>query len=191
MSVLLCLLLAAVVILAWRMQLKRRENRSLAQHYAEVTHGARLALVGEITASVTHEVTQPLSAMLSNVETAELLLRRPNPDLNVICEILADVRNDALRAHGIVQRLRPMLRKRDVHFEMVDLNALVSNILTLLASDAASHHVELKSVLDPALPTISADPIHLQQVVLNLLINAMHSMDGVGSPLRRVEVQTQ
>jgi len=191
LGLLVFLLLVTVVIFTVKMRHRGGVDRSLERHYAEVTHGARLALVGEITASVTHEVTQPLSAMLSNVETAELLLRRPNPDLNVICEILADVRNDAMRAHGIVQRLRPMLRKRDVHFEMVDLNALVSNILTLLASDAASHHVELKSVLDPALPTISADPIHLQQVVLNLLINAMHSMDGVGSPLRRVEVQTQ
>jgi two-component system sensor kinase FixL len=191
MSMLLCLLLAAVVILAWRMQQKRRENRSLAQHYADVTHAARLALVGEITASVTHEVTQPLSAMLSNVETADLLLRRPNPDIKGVCEILADVRNDALRAHGILQRLRPMLRKRDVHFEPVDLNALVSNILTLISGDAASHQVEVQSFLDPTIPPISADSIHLQQVLLNLLINAMHSMDDDGSALRRLEVRTQ
>jgi len=139
---------------------------------------------------VTHEVTQPLSAMLSNVETADLLLRRPNPDIKMICEILADVRNDALRAHGIVMRLRPMLRKRDVQFESVDLNTLVSNILQLIAGDAAAHQVEVKSVLDPSVPTLRADPIHLQQVLLNLMINAMHSMEDAGAPVKCLEVRT-
>jgi len=189
-GLLLCVLLVIVAVLLFRRQRNEHIGRRLEQHYSEITHAARLALVGEITASVTHEVTQPLSAMLSNVETAELLLRRPNPDIKGICEILADVRNDALRAHGIVQRLRPMLGKRDVQFEPVDVNALVSNILTLVSGDAASHKVELQSALDPAVPTTRGDPIHLQQVLLNLLLNGMHAMDEADTPCKRLEVRT-
>jgi signal transduction histidine kinase len=83
-----------------------------------------------------------------------------------------------------------MLRKRDVHFESVDLNSLVSNILQLIAGDAASHQVDVKSFLDPSVPVISADPIHLQQVLLNLMINAMHSMEDAGTAPKRLEVRT-
>ena len=185
------LVLALLCIIALQMHRQHRAKEGLERRYSQITHAARLALIGEITASVTHEVTQPLSAILSNVETAQLLLRREGTDRTILNEILADVRSDALRAHGIVQRLRPMLRTRDVRFEIVDINALVSNVIMLIKPDAASHRVEVSAELDPRVPLVSVDPIHLQQVLLNLLINGMHAMDDHAAGAKRLEVRTQ
>ena len=172
----------------------RRHSRAKAdsrKQYAEITHAARLALVGEISASIAHEVTQPLSAILSNVETAETLLRQPNPNLVPILEILEDVRNDDLRAHGIVRKLRMLLRKRELQFEYVDINALTASVLTLVLPDALRRNVVIRTALDPVLPKVPADPVHLQQVLLNLIINAMDAMDDTPSAARWLEVRTE
>src|SRR5215510_10248760 len=172
------LVLQAIVIIALLVQ-NRRHNRARAdvqRQYAEITHAARLALIGEITASVAHEVTQPLSAILSNVETAELLLSQPTPNVAMVREILKDVRQDDLRADSIVRRLRTLLRKRELQLEDVDVNALTSSVLALILPDAVRRNILIRTALDPALPRASADPVHLQQVLLNLVINAMDSM---------------
>src|SRR4051812_15447547 len=119
-----------VVIVALLVQHRRhhRARADVQRQYAEITHAARLALIGEITASVAHEVTQPLSAILSNVETAELLLSQPQPNVPMVREILKDVRQDDLRADSIVRRLRTLLRKRELQLEDVDVNALASSV---------------------------------------------------------------
>lgn len=191
----LSLLILTLVLgcMLWRQIRNEREAQiSLQKHYAEITHSARLALVGELTASVTHEVTQPLSAILSNVDTALLVIDRPDADLRLIREILIDVRKDDLRAHSIVQRLRPMLRRRAVEFERVDLNKLVSNVMTLIVPDAKAHDVALKVALDPRLEAVPADPVHIEQVLLNLLINALHAINETPRSSGRVlEVRTE
>jgi signal transduction histidine kinase len=169
----------------------RRAQANSQRQYAEITHAARLALAGEISASIAHEVTQPLSAILSNVETAETLLRKPAPDLATILEILEDVRKDDLRAHGIVRKLRMLLRKRELQFEHVDVNALASSVLTLVLPDAVRRNVVIHTTLDPALPKVPADPVHLQQVLLNLIINAMDAMDDTPVATRWLEVRTE
>jgi C4-dicarboxylate-specific signal transduction histidine kinase len=161
------------------------------RQYAEITHAGRLALAGEISASIAHEVTQPLSAILSNVETAETLLRRPAPDLAVILEILEDVRKDDLRAHGIVCKLRMLLRKRELQFEHVDVNALATSVLALVLPDALRRNVVIHTTLDPELPKVPADPVHLQQVLLNLIINAMDAMEETPAASRWLEVRTE
>ncbi|HEY4370119.1 MAG TPA: ATP-binding protein [Steroidobacteraceae bacterium] len=187
------LALQTVFIIALLVQ-NRRHSRARAdvqRQYADITHAARLALIGEITASVAHEVTQPLSAILSNIETADLLLRQPQPNIPMVREILADVRQDDLRADGIVRRLRTLLRKRELQLEDVDVNALASSVLSLVLPDAVRRSVVIRTSLDPALPRAFADPVHLQQVLLNLLINAMDSMKDMPAERRVLEVRTE
>jgi len=187
------LALQTVLIIALLVQ-NRRHSRARAdtqRQYAEITHAARLALIGEITASVAHEVTQPLSAILSNVETAELLLGQPQPNVPKVLEILADVRQDDLRADSIVRRLRTLLRKRELQLEDVDVNALASSVLSLVLPDAVRRNVLIRTSLDPALPRATADPVHLQQVLLNLVINAMDSMKNTPLEQRVLEIRTE
>ena len=187
------LALQTILIIALLVQ-NRRYSRARAdarRQYAEITHAARLALIGEITASVAHEVTQPLSAILSNVETADLLLRQPQPNVVMVREILADVRQDDLRADSIVRRLRTLLRKRELQLEEVDVNALASSVLALVLPDAVRRNVAIRTSFDPALPRASADPVHLQQVLLNLMINAMDAMKDTPVERRVLEVRTE
>ncbi len=189
---LLFLTLVLAGVLFAQVRKEREAKRSLEKYYAEITHASRLALVGEITAAVTHEVIQPLSAILSNVDTALLVLDHPDSDPRLLRDILIDVRNDDLRAHGIVQRLRPMLRKRVVEFERVDLNKLVSNATTLVLPDAKARDVALRVALDPHVEAVLADPVHIQQVLLNLLINALHAISSTAPGSKRLlEVRTE
>lgn len=187
------LVVQTILIIALLVQNRRhaRERADAQRQYAEITHAARLALIGEITASVAHEVTQPLSAILSNVETAELLLRQPHPNVPLVLEILADVRQDDLRADNIVRRLRTLLRKRELQLEEVDVNALASSVLSLVLPEAVRRNVLIRTSLDPGLPRASADPVHLQQVLLNLVINGMDSMENTPADQRVLEVRTE
>lgn len=158
--------------------LRRHRRRGQARHVGvEVTHHARLALAGELTASIAHEIAQPLSAIQNNVETAELLLHQSAASTEGIGPILADIKRDNLRAHEIVNRLRALLRKRELQLEPTDINGLVNNAVLLIRADAERRQVQLRPELEPGLPPICADPIHLQQVVLNLLVNAMDAMN--------------
>ena len=190
-SALLVLQMVFIVLLLIQNRRLSRARAETRRQQAEVTHAARLALIGEITASVAHEVTQPLSAILSNVETAEVLLRQPQPNLSLVLEILADVRHDDLRADSIVRRLRTLLRKRELQLEDVDVNALASSVLALVLPDAVRRSIAIRTALDPDLPHAFADPVHLQQVLLNLLINAMDAMKDTPADRRVLEVRTE
>lgn len=185
--------LQVIVIIALVIQNRRysRARAAVQRGYADLTHASRLALIGEITASVAHEVTQPLSAILANIETADLLLSQPQPNVAEVREILADVRQDDLRAHSIVCRLRSLLRKRELQLEEVDVNGLVSSVLSLILPDALRRNITIRTSLDPALPRAFADPVHLQQVLLNLLINAMNAMTDTPADRRVLEVRTE
>jgi len=181
--------LIVVLILNHRRQL--RSMVAARRQYADFTHAARLSVVGELTAAIVHEVTQPLSAILSNVETAELLLQSPNPKLAPVLDILTDVRQDDLRAYDLVRGLRSLLRKRELEFEPIDINRLVADVLRLVQPDAARRGMVIDAVLAAELPTLQADPVHVQQVLLNLVINAMEAMHDTPRADRLVEVRTR
>jgi signal transduction histidine kinase len=190
-SVLLALQMVFIIALLIQNRRYSRSRAAVERGYAELTHASRLALIGEITASVAHEVTQPLSAILANIDTADMLLSQPEPNVALVREILADVRQDDLRAHSIVRRLRTLLRKRELQLEEVDVNALASSVLSLVLPDALRRSITIRTSLDPALPKAFADPVHLQQVLLNLLINAMNAMTDTPADRRVLEVRTE
>lgn len=190
MAALICVqlvVLTALVILSRRWGRARIE---VEKCYTELTHAARLCVAGEITAAIAHEVTQPLSAILSNAETAELLLLQRQPDLAALREIVADIRRDDLRASDIVQQLRALLRKRELQFERIDINGMAAQALRLIHSAAIHRNVVVRTALDPQLPSVNADPVHLQQVLLNLLLNAMDAMQETASDARLLDVRT-
>lgn len=192
-SIGILLLIQTVLVVALLIQdrRRRRAQRNADRLQSEMTHAARLALAGEITASIAHEITQPLSAILSNVETAELLLSQPIANTATLSDILADIKRDDLRAHEIVRRLRSLLRKREMRQERHDLNALVSNSVALLRADAIRRNVLVTFDLEQGLPQVYVDPVHLQQVVLNLLLNAMDAMVETPTGERTLGVQTR
>jgi signal transduction histidine kinase len=181
-----------VMILALFVDNRRQRRASLeAQHQrSQLTHAARMALIGEITASITHEVSQPMGAILSNADTVEILLGRPDPPLDEIREIVADIRRDDLRAHEIIKRLRPLLKKREFHSEPINLNDVAASVLGLIQPVARRHNVTVRTALDARLPPIHGDSVHLQQVLLNLVLNAMDAMTSAETDARVLCVST-
>jgi signal transduction histidine kinase len=183
------LLIAALLIAQRRW---RRAESELHHQRTELAHAGRLAVAGELTASIAHEVNQPLAAILSNADAAELLLESGSlPPPGMLKQILADIRRDDLRASEVIRRFRELLRKRDIELEPVDLNSIVSEVMRLLERDAERRGVELKSDLGSNLPVVQADRICLQQVVLNLTLNAMDAMTAMPIARRTVCIRTR
>ncbi len=180
---------AAIVLL---IQNRRWRNIVIAarQRQATTAHAARLALAGELTASIAHQLSQPLAAILSNVEAAELLIQKQPPGLGEISQILADVRRDDVRAAKIVRNLRSFLRKRELQLEDVDVNAIVSTVLQLVQHEATRQHIVVRTLFDLSLPRVRADPAHLQQVLLNLILNAIEAMTPIRTNTRLLELRT-
>lgn len=183
LSLLVLLVVAQGVVLAF-WALRQRRCRSL-QHIDGAplqqlrcadTHAGRLALVGEIAGSIAHEISQPLSAILINADAADSLLSQPQPPLEEIRRMLADIRRDDLRANDIVRHLHSLLKRRELQTTMLDLNEVAAAALSLIQPVARKRLVTIRSSLDASLPPIHGDSIHLEQVLLNLMMNAMDAM---------------
>ena len=179
-----------VALLIERRQRRRAELRSRRQS-VELAHASRLATVGEITASIGHQVNQPLCAILNNTAAAEMLLEvRPLP-LDELRQILADIRRDDERASEVIRSMRALLQRTESHMQPVDLNLVISQVLQFLDGEARRHRVVINADLAADMPRVLGDQVHLQQVVLNLVMNAMEAAssrsNGSGG---RVSVRT-
>ena len=162
------LVLSAIVDITER---KRAEDAR-----RELAHVSRLAIVGELTASIAHEINQPLGAILSNADAAEMLLDSGSASLDEVRQILDDIRKDDLRASEVIRRLRSLLRKRELEMEPLDLNEVTWEVLAMVRADALRRGVLVQTDLAVNLPAVRGDKVHLQQVLLNLVLNGMEAM---------------
>jgi signal transduction histidine kinase len=160
------------------------------QRSAELAHINRHSMAGELTATIAHEINQPLGAILTNIETAELMVKSPAPDLQEIGEILADIRRDDERASEVIGRLRSLLKKAPFELKQIDLNEVVRETVRFLSALAIAREVDLTSFIAPTPLPVKGDLIQLQQVLLNLIVNAMDAMSGMPSNKRRITVST-
>ena len=156
----------------------------------ELAHVGRVSTISALTASLAHELNQPLTAILANAEAAEQLLDAPAPKLQDVREILQDIVRDDRRATQVIQRLRGLLRKGEVEPAALDINEIVVEVARLVNADAVARNVSIR--LEPArdLPSIWGDRVQLQQVVLNLLLNGLDAMPEGGGGDRSLALQT-
>jgi two-component system sensor kinase FixL len=166
------------------------------EHHARVaqerlTRVARLATLGEMAAGIAHEINQPLTAITAYASACERYLQQPLPDMADMREAVREIYAEGQRAGEIIRRLRQMVRV-DAPDERpeIDLNALIEELRSLLQSDARAHDAQLHISLAPNLPMVSANPTHLQQVILNLVRNALEALLGQPAASRRVELAT-
>jgi PAS domain S-box-containing protein len=165
------------------------ERKRAEESKQELTHAFRLALVGELTASIAHEINQPLGAILSNADAAEMLLESSRPSLDELRQILGDIRKDDLRASEVIGRLRDLLRKREIEFHPVNLNDLTTEVISMIRTEARRRGVVVEAELASDLPHVQGDKVHLQQVLLNLFLNGMEAMANLPSG-KRLKVRT-
>jgi PAS domain S-box-containing protein len=169
---------------------RKQAELEAAQQRTDLAHAARLTMVGELTASIAHELGQPLGAILSNTETAEILLKSAQPHLQGLQEILADIRKDILRASNVIQRMSGLLRKRELELESIDLNKVTSDVLRLADFEAHRRGVNIEKEFADALPVVCGDVIHLQQVLLNLILNGLEALSESSGSNRWLKVRT-
>jgi PAS domain S-box-containing protein len=157
----------------------RQVEKELAVTRLELTHAARLALVGELAASIVHEIKQPLTAILANASAALRLAQgEEGAAPGEIGDILRDIHAESSSARDIVERLQSMVRKRPLEMRALDLNAVASEVLQLVAADARRRQMTVRAELHPSLPMVEADRVSLQHAILNLVVNAMDAMEG-------------
>ena len=175
--------------------LHERRRRRVAevesrQRFAELAHANRYSAVGELTTSIAHELNQPLGSILTNAETAELMLKGASPDLDEIRHILADIRRDDQRASEVIRRLRSVLTKTPFEIGNLELNDTVWEAIGLAAAVADGRHIALSYVPAVTALPIKGDPVQVQQVILNLVINAMDAISDADMKKREVNVAT-
>ncbi|MBJ6762281.1 nodulation protein V [Myxococcaceae bacterium JPH2] len=175
--------------------LERQRLEKLAELEArraldQLAHVSRVAALGELTASLAHELNQPLAAILSNAQAARRLLNATPAALGEVREALGDIISDDQRAGEVIHRMRALLKRGEPRQELHSLNDLVGEVARLLANDIHLRGATLQLALAPSLPAVQGDGIQLQQVVLNLLVNAMDAMADVPTGQRHLRVRT-
>jgi PAS domain S-box-containing protein len=181
------LILAAVVDISAR---KIAESEAL-QHREELGHLSRVAVMGEMAASIAHELNQPLSGIISNASAGQRFIDRGNVDLREMRDLLADIIADGRRAGDVIRGVRSMVKKSETARHRMDLNDLVMDVVRLVKADALLRSCTLDTVLAPDLPAIEADPTQLQQVLINLVINAFDAMRDTPVNRRKVVIATE
>jgi PAS domain S-box-containing protein len=157
-------------------KLAREERERLRQAHADLAHINRVNTMGELTASLAHEIRQPISAAVTNAKTCLRWLGRDQPDVAEACEAASRLVKDVTRAADIIGRISALFKKSALHRELVDVNELIQEMIVLLRSEANRYAISIRTELAEHLPMIMADRVQLQQVFLNLMLNGIDAM---------------
>jgi PAS domain S-box-containing protein len=170
---------------------RKATDLELQEQRAQLAHVARISNMGELAASLAHELNQPLTAILSNAQAALRFMNSNPPELEEVREILEDIVKDNSRAGDVIRRMRALVKKEVLEFAAVDLAALVGDVLSLVHSDAILQNVTITLDVTDNLVPVRGDRIQLQQVVLNLLLNAFDAMKSRPKGEREVKIQLE
>ncbi len=172
--------------------IRDKTDRKRAEHAEkELTHVSRLALAGRVTSLVAHEVKQPLGAILSNAQAAEVLLKAETPDIPELRQIILEIQENEIRADSAIRRISLLLRKAEMKLQPLDMAELVSDIIRLTVPYALKRSVTVEFLKPRALPTGIGDPEHLQQVLLNLLLNEMDAAEEQAERERSIAISAR
>jgi PAS domain S-box-containing protein len=181
------LVLAAIVDISARKQAELDAQR----HRSELAHLSRVSLMGEMAASLAHELNQPLAGIVNNAAAGQRFIDHGNITLLELRELLVDISADGRRASEVVRGIRSMVKKGAMIRQQINLNDVVKKVVQIANPDALLRGCEVKTSLEPTLPAIEGDPIQLQQVLLNLVINAFDAMRDTPAANRKVEITTE
>jgi PAS domain S-box-containing protein len=169
---------------------RRRAEESLRQTQADLAHVSRVTSMGELTASLAHEVNQPIGAAVTNANTCLRWLTRDHPDLEEARAAATRVVNDGRRAAEIISRIRLLFKKGTPEHELVDVNEIIREMIVLLHGEATRYSISVRTELAADLPQIMGDRVQLQQVMMNLIMNSIDAMKDVGGT-RELAIKSQ
>ncbi len=190
LQVFLLAISAPLMILAAIVQEQRRAEDEARREREELAHVLRIATLGELTASLAHEINQPLTAIVANAQAARRMLGSAPMEPAPVQEALTDIAEDADRASQVIQRLRALFRKEHENRVAVDANALIDDMIALLRGDIEQRRIAVRFARGEALPAILGDAVQLQQVVLNLVVNACEAIDATEVGPRTILIET-
>jgi two-component system sensor kinase FixL len=170
---------------------RKRAELQAARQRNEMAHLSRVSTLGELSGSIAHELNLPLSAILCNAQAAQRMLANGQADLAEVREILDDIVTEDKRAGEVIHRLRQWLKKGEVQQHSVRINEVVEDVLKLIRSDLVNQKVTVNCELARHLPDVTGDPVQLQQVLLNLVVNACDAMVECSTPERRLLIRTR
>jgi two-component system sensor kinase FixL len=171
---------------------RRKETEiQLQEQRAELAHVARVSVMGELAASLAHELNQPLTAILSNAQAALRFMASKPVNLEEVREILNDIVKDNSRAGDVIRRMRALVKKEELEFATLDLASLIRDVVALVHSDAILQNVKVVLELDDRVRPVRGDKVQLQQIVLNLLLNAFDAMKECPVSEREVKLEME
>ncbi len=168
---------------------RKKAELELRRQRAQLAHVTRISMMGELAASLAHELNQPLTAILSNAQAALRFMAAKPPDLDEVREILKEIVEDNSRASQIIRGIRALVKNEEIEFVAVDLESVIAEVMTLVHSDAVLQNVQIAFERKSDLPRVQGDRVQLQQVILNLLVNAFDAVKDCPARDRQVIVR--
>ena len=170
---------------------RKQAEQEASEARRELTRMDRLSRMGELVASLAHELNQPLTAILSSAQAALRFLQSATPDLHLFRTILQHIVEDDKRAAAVITSLRSLVKRGERKMERVNINEVLESVLTLFRSEAIIRNVEIETDCASSLPLVDGDKVQLQQVILNIMMNAVEAMSEMPHQRRRVVVRTR
>ena len=170
---------------------RRRGETDLRRNREQLAHVTRISTMGELAASLAHELNQPLTAILSNAQAAHRFLNAKPADLKEVQEILEDIVSDNNRAGEVIRRMRALVKKEELEFAPIHIASVIGEVVQLLHSDEILHNIHVELDCQDGLPNVRGNRVQLQQVILNLLMNAFDAMKDAPAAERKVVVRAQ
>lgn len=183
-------LLEASVVSTLDIRDRKQAELRLQRVQADFSHAARISTLGEMAASIAHEVNQPLAAITAYAQAGLRWLSRPAPDIDELRSLAEQIVGDARRASSIIARIRGMAMNQDPDHVRLDLNEVIEEALLVVQREIATHSVRLETDFEPALPWIIGDRVQIQQVIINIALNAAQAMGDIPNARREIMVKT-
>ena len=171
--------------------LSRRARLEVAELRAQLAQAERVTAMGQLASTLAHELAQPLAATAANVDAARAQLKREKPDIEELGSILDDIGKDDRRAVEIIDHMRQLFKRRTIELQPLSVEEVVQDVVSLVRPEATSKHVALRLLMQPGLPHVFGDRVHLSQVLLNLLMNGIDAVQSRPPDARTIVVEAR
>jgi len=171
--------------------MSHRTRQELTGLRGELVHAGRVTALGQLASALAHELAQPLTAIRGNIEAAQILLQAENPNLSELRAIVTDISDSDIRAGEMLERMRALIKRRGIEMQPLAVDEVVRDVISLVHTEAADKDVAVECILHPKLPLVSGDRVHISQVLLNLLINAMQALRACPTGAKRIVIEAR